>query len=396
MKKVLLFAVALCLMIPAQAQIGTKKSTESPLKSKIRTVEQLNRGNAVYTQKLDSIVMAYGLSTVVFEYDNQYNTTKTVMTSLGYSVVTEHAYDSQNHRISTITTRWDGSKEKVEYAYNAQGLVHEVTQYEFEEGEWKEDELHVYEYDADGNLVLDTKFDRENNVWENDNKTEYTYQNGKLIKEMQYDWFLGEWVEKQSIDYNYDAQGDLAEAIVFYKVELEWVKEELTKYTYDANHNCTSQTEYDYNGIIEDWEIESMVEYTFDLSVPSSDIAGLDNFGQGVLGMNNKLLTVDETSYDDGIPQQTINYTLYYSAITGLGENNEALLSVWPNPATESLNLNAEGLQQVEVFSMDGRQVMHLENGFETVNVSTLANGCYLLKATFADGTKAMRKFVKE
>lgn len=398
MKKVLLFATALCCMMSAQAQFGTKKSTENQLKSRIKTVQQLNRGTAAFTQKVDSIVMAYGLATVVFEYDNQYNTTKTVMMGPGHSVVTvtEHAYDSQNHRISTITTQLNGRKEKVEYTYNNLGLVEKAIQYEFEEGEWEEDELNVYEYDADGNLVLATTFDQENDVWENDAKTEYTYQNGKVVKEIQYNWLLGEWVEDQSIDYNYDAQGDLVEAIEFDKVGLEWVKDELNKYTYDANHNCTSQTEYDYNGTIEDWEIEGMVEYTFDLSVPSSDIAGLDNFGQGVLGMNNKLLTVDETSYDDGIPQQTINYTLYYSAITGLGENNEALLSVWPNPASETLSLNAEGLQQVEIFSMDGRQAMHIGNGFETVNVSSLAKGCYLLKAIFADGTKAMRKFVKE
>jgi len=35
MKKVLLFGAALCLMISAQAQIGTKKSDENSLKSRL-------------------------------------------------------------------------------------------------------------------------------------------------------------------------------------------------------------------------------------------------------------------------------------------------------------------------------------------------------------------------
>ena len=60
------------------------------------------------------------------------------------------------------------------------------------------------------------------------------------------------------------------------------------------------------------------------------------------------------------------------------------------------MSLNAEGVQQVEIFTIDGRQVMHLEYGFETINVSALAKGCYLLKATLNDGSKAVQKFVKE
>ena len=87
---------------------------------------------------------------------------------------------------------------------------------------------------------------------------------------------------------------------------------------------------------------------------------------------------------------------MYYSEITGIGENDEISLAIWPNPTTESLNLNADGLKQVDILTVDGKQVMHLENGFETVDVSVLAKGCYLLNATFTNGSKAVRKFVKE
>ena len=396
MKKVLLFAVALCFMISAQAQTETNKSAENQLKSRIKTVEQLNRGTAVYTQKLDSIIMSYQMLSIpiVFEYDNQFNTKKVVMSGFGISTIMEHSYDSQNRRISTVNTYEDGSKDKVEYTYNNQSLVEKATQYEFEEGVWVEDGLNVFEYDANGNMVLVTVFDREDNVWEKDEKTEFTYQNGKLVSEMQYDWLLGEWVEDQSIEYNYDAQGDLVESIEFDLVDLAWLKDNRMEYTYDANHNCTSQAEYDFNNIIGDWEIENKMALTYDLSVPSNTIAGLDFFDDAVITMNNKPLTIEETTYDDEMV--SIFYTLYYSETTGIGEHNENQLAIWPNPVSETLNLNAEGLQQVEIFSMDGRQVMHVENGFETLSVGNLANGCYLLKATFADGSKVMQKFVKE
>ena len=396
MKKVLLFAAAMCFMISAQAQTETNKSAENQMKSRIKTVEQLNRGTAVYTQKLDSIIMSYQMLSIpiVFEYDNQFNTKKVVMSGFGLSTIMEHSYDSQNRRISTVNTYEDGSKDKVEYTYNNQSLVEKATQYEFEEGVWVEDGLNVFEYDANGNMVLVTVFDREDNVWEKDEKTEFTYQNGKLVSEMQYDWLLGEWVEDQSIEYNYDAQGDLVESIEFDLVDLAWLKDNRMEYTYDANHNCTSQAEYDFNNILGDWEIENKMTLTYDLSVPSNTIAGLDFFDDAAITMNNKPLTIEETTYDDEMA--SIFYTLYYSETTGIGEHNGSQIALWPNPASETLSLNAKGLQQVEIFSMDGRQVMHLESGIETIDVSALAKGCYLLNATFADGSKAVRKFVKE
>jgi hypothetical protein len=396
MKKVLLFAAAMCFMISAQAQTETNKSAENQLKSRIKTVEQLNRGTAVYTQKLDSIIMSYQMFSIpiVFEYDNQFNTKKVVMSGFGISTIMEHSYDSQNRRISTVNTYEDGSKDKIEYTYNNQGLIEKATQYEFEEGVWVEDGLNVFEYDANGNMVLVTVFDREDNVWEKDEKTEFTYQNGKLVRELQYDWLLGEWVEDQSIEYNYDAQGDLVETIEFDLVDLAWLKDNRMEYTYDANHNCTSQAEYDFNNILGDWEIENKMTLTYDLSVPSNTIAGLDFFDDAAITMNNKPLTIEETTYDDEMA--SIFYTLYYSETTGMGEHNGSQIALWPNPASETLSLNAKGLQQVEIFSMDGRQVMHLESGIETIDVSALARGCYLLKATFADGSKAVRKFVKE
>ena len=396
MKKVLLFAAAMCFMISAQAQTETNKSAENQLKSRIKTVEQLNRGTAVYTQKLDSIIMSYQMLSIpiVFEYDNQFNTKKVVMSGFGISTIMEHSYDSQNRRISTVNTYEDGSKDKVEYTYNNQSLVEKATQYEFEEGVWVEDGLNVFEYDANGNMVLVTVFNREDNVWEKDEKTEFTYQNGKLVRELQYDWLLGEWIEDQSIEYNYDAQGDLVETIEFDLVDLAWLKDNRMEYTYDANHNCTSQAEYDFNNILGDWEIENKMTLTYDLSVPSNTIAGLDFFDDAAITMNNKPLTIEETTNDDEVA--SIFYTLYYSETTGIGEHNGSQIALWPNPASEILSLNAKGLQQVEIFSMDGRQVMHLENGIETIDVSALAKGCYLLNVTFADGSKAVRKFVKE
>ena len=137
-----------------------------------------------------------------------------------------------------------------------------------------------------------------------------------------------------------------------------------------------SQIVYDYDDDFGDWEIEGTLNLTYDLTVPSNVIAGIENFYNSFTSVNNKILTIEETQYNDGIPTVTIPYTLYYSEATGIGEHNGSQIAIWPNPASETLSLNAEGLQQVEIFTIDGRQVMHFENNLESINVNTLANGC--------------------
>ena len=170
-----------------------------------------------------------------------------------------------------------------------------------------------------------------------------------------------------------------------------WTYSEKTEYSYDINRNCTGRTIYTYIPEMEEWEFEGTTVITYDLSVPVSNTAGIFMVWDDELSIYNKALGW-QLEYED----ETMSVVLFYSNCVGLNETNENQVNIWPNPVSEKLNLNAEGLQQVEIFSMDGRQVMHLENGFETVNVSALATGCYMLKATFADGNKAMRKFVKK
>ena len=70
-------------------------------------------------------------------------------------------------------------------------------------------------------------------------------------------------------------------------------------------------------------------------------------------------------------------------------------VSIWPNPVSDLLNIEAEGLQQVEIFTMDGKLVMTTK-GSNAISLNTLAQGCYLLKATQSDGRVSFQKFVKK
>ena len=397
MKRVLLFAAALCFMISAQAQIGMNKSAENQLKSRVKRVEQLNRGTEAYTQKLDSMIMETAMTTVYFQYDERYNISRVEMTLFGmFSTTIDFIYDNQDRCIRRIETSYDGSSGKDEISYTSQGWVSEEVHYENEDGVWEEDYKTTYEYDNAGNVKAATELDYQDGVWENDDRVEYTYQNGKLVGTLEFYWSGSLWAENHKTDYQYDNHGDIVEELYYTKDIDSWVYDSKIIYSYDENHNCVKQVEYDYLWNTQVWEIEDEVAFTYDLTVSSSVIAGLSYFDGDIITIHNKLVSFEETDYDEGLPEQTVKSVLYYSTATGLGEYNENQLTIWPNPVSETLNLNAEGLQQVEIFSMDGRQVMHVEKGFETLSVSSLAKGCYLLKATFANGSKAVQKFVKE
>jgi hypothetical protein len=87
--------------------------------------------------------------------------------------------------------------------------------------------------------------------------------------------------------------------------------------------------------------------------------------------------------------------TFHYSEITAVNENNEKHLCVWPNPVHETLHLDLEDLQQMEVFTWDGKLVLS-SKGMNSLCVSGLAEGCYLLKVTQSDGSTCFQKFEKE
>jgi hypothetical protein len=77
-------------------------------------------------------------------------------------------------------------------------------------------------------------------------------------------------------------------------------------------------------------------------------------------------------------------------------EELESDLNVYPNPATEVINIStSDEVQRVEIFNMQG-QLVKVETGdVNTVSVKELANGVYTIKLTTSNGT-SMHKIVKK
>lgn len=84
------------------------------------------------------------------------------------------------------------------------------------------------------------------------------------------------------------------------------------------------------------------------------------------------------------------NFTLPF---VGINNTEEVSVSVYPNPTTSIVNIEAEGLKDVEVLDMAGRTVMTTNKS--VVDMSNLSNGVYMFRVNTENG-RSLQKVVKK
>ena len=72
-----------------------------------------------------------------------------------------------------------------------------------------------------------------------------------------------------------------------------------------------------------------------------------------------------------------------------ISEVENAKVSLYPNPVTNVLNIEAEGIQEVNVLDVNGRTVL-TENS-NRIDMSTLANGVYFVRVITAEGVSTQK-----
>ncbi|MBQ3732687.1 MAG: Omp28-related outer membrane protein [Bacteroidales bacterium] len=99
---------------------------------------------------------------------------------------------------------------------------------------------------------------------------------------------------------------------------------------------------------------------------------------------------------DNGKFGAQATYMLDVNTPAGVEDVAMESTTVYPNPATDVLNINTnENVQRVEIFNMQG-QLVKAENGtVNHISVKDLANGLYTVKLTTDNGT-SMHKIIKK
>ena len=86
-------------------------------------------------------------------------------------------------------------------------------------------------------------------------------------------------------------------------------------------------------------------------------------------------------------------YSVAYVDLTNVDENvSAASFKVYPVPAENEIQIQAEGFQKAEVYSLTGQKLMEsLQNN---MNVSQLSSGLYIIKVYDLEGNCDTRHFV--
>jgi pimeloyl-ACP methyl ester carboxylesterase len=80
---------------------------------------------------------------------------------------------------------------------------------------------------------------------------------------------------------------------------------------------------------------------------------------------------------------------------------NNAVVSVYPNPAKDKLSVEAyfsDGTLSATMYDMDGRQILAtaINNGTNTISLSNISTGVYMLKISDSNGSSHINKVVVE
>ncbi|NDW10183.1 family 16 glycosylhydrolase [Dysgonomonas sp. 520] len=77
-------------------------------------------------------------------------------------------------------------------------------------------------------------------------------------------------------------------------------------------------------------------------------------------------------------------------------ENAPEAISVYPNPATDILNINSEkGVKDVSIIDVSGRVIDNYTNIDKTINIAHLNNGCYVVRITDGEDNTYIKKIIK-
>ena len=426
-----MFAAALCCLVSASAQhLKNEPMAHKTRERTVQQVEKLNRHKNGFTTKLDSVTSEW--IKYVYDYDARCNCIRKTEYDLeeygwlAYSVW-DYAYDALDRLISTQYST-NVSLEKMEYLYNEQGFVSAEISSGYTD-HWYYRYKYEYGYDVEGNMVSSIKYNHNGNDWFETEKRVWEYEGGRLLSMLYSQFDEGQWISFEKTDYSYNEQGLCNELIISsYTMDGEWdvyykelyeydesgnllSKIELRKsystnelvycekleFAYDSDNNCRAADVYDYES--GSWYYVGGYEFVYDPSIGIDNVAGLPSFWEELmdeldtpLPLYSKLqhaLLHDEDDY-------TYQIDCHYSSYDAINEQKENNLVFWPNPTSEVLSFNTEGLCQVEILTLNGHRVALVNSGFETIAIGHLAKGCYLLRVTFEDGRAVVQKFVKQ
>lgn len=141
-----------------------------------------------------------------------------------------------------------------------------------------------------------------------------------------------------------------------------------------------------------EWQDNSNDEDGFEVYAPASlgDVGGTWN-QEYSLGANITAVNANPAwqgnycykvrSYKGNLKSDFTEHECVMYGTSGINENENTLLSIYPNPSSSTISLTIDSEQEISIFDLYGKQVLNtLAKPNQTIDVSGLANGQYVIK----------------
>jgi YD repeat-containing protein len=354
----------------------------------------------------------------------------------------EYKYDSKGNNVQACNyyrhdNKWKGLLKIINF-YNSDGKILKANSFEWNEqiNTWS-DEFYTeeYKYDSIGNLieeirpsgVITLKFeytyddygyrlqkityrrDVNNNQWKKNLKNEYIYDsNYNIIKDIYYQWNESDdqWEKNRIDNFIFDDNDNLLEqsGIFYSQLENKWLPIiEKVLNSYDTKGNLTRTISFRRKGRTEELVPIYKDEFEFDDKLYITDFILPYIFLDFLKGnFINQIVEGTSYSWEEStsfwLPSEKVK--VYYSErnMTFLNERPEMLFNIYPNPATEYINIeNRQNFSDtnISLISITGELITkRIMNEKVTISVSDIPAGLYLLKIDSNDGNTQTKKII--
>ena len=297
----------------------------------------------------------------------------------------DYEYDELNrlYRVYTkecdeFNDRWS-TYEFVEYAYDSVGNLSEETGFDYDSYEMTSSQTYqlVYAYNGQQMLaeVVEYLEGWQTGVFVQERKIEYAYdESSDLASETLYNWDydFDNWLEGSRKLYSNEISGNQLQEIVVQEWDEQWI--DLNKSDFFAENEILPGEVQDQHFI-----------FSF---LPMHVIAGLvvDN--------------VETSSFTNGYWQEGGSTHYYFTRNwpVGIDQENTSAVKVYPNPASDFLQLETDNLKSTEcvVYDLSGRKLIC--ESFEAklqLDLSEMKGGYYLIELNQEGKQIYKGKFIK-
>lgn len=277
-----------------------------------------------------------------------------------------YTFDSQNRKTSWTYSsmqqnNWVDLHREL-YTYNANGLVSNMYYQSYIAGSWSEGLRHDYQYDQNQQKVYTRKYTYTAGNWMENASEFFIYDGaGNLIKRVDtYTDTLGNIIDSSFREsYTYTLQNKIQTRLIESKSSGGWTAYEKYEYSYtpgDILSMVRKQADLNSDLILED---EYTIHYTYNAN--------------GSLHQETRVYSTDS-------PVGGEQRLTYFYNLSNEEEAPEKVLTVYPNPATELVQVDGiTGNATLLLSDLYGRTFQFsLQNG--RADVSTLAAGMYIVR----------------